>query len=269
MANLPTDMELELALSQRSETRSPSPQSQLTPCEQLKYNKAQLAKMETFRKCKQACVDALKQMPDHYPEEPFFVRALTELQEIEETISMAVSDIDSYDPCTIPGCPHHEKTPHNSPSKLTQSTPKVQTQNNSYGKRKDNSNFEYPPNRKTARKINLESPDKEEITIVTPNKFNIPKELQPNNVENPGSTTDERNTNSQRVENGSTNQVPAQNQLPAPIMLFIDEELSYKAQMAAISKEFPKIRSRLTGEYLKLYTDTAEERRSAVQLLKN
>ncbi|GFW42467.1 hypothetical protein TNCV_4857371, partial [Trichonephila clavipes] len=47
-----------------------------------------------------------------------------------------------------------------------------------------------------------------------------------------------------------------------------DEELSYKAQMAAISKEFPKIRSRLTGEYLKLYTDTAEERRSAVQLLK-
>ncbi|GFU32776.1 hypothetical protein TNCV_318211 [Trichonephila clavipes] len=223
MANLPTDMELELALSQRSETRSPSPQSQLTPCEQLKYNKAQLAKMETFRKCKQACVDALKQMPDHYPEEPFFVRALTELQEIEETISMA----------------------------LTQSTPKVQTQNNSYGKRKDSSNFEYPPNRKTARKINLESPDKEE-TIVSPNKFNIPKELLPNNVENPGSTTDERNTNSQRVENGSTNQVPAQNQLPAPIMLFIDEELSYKAQMAAISKEFPKIRSRLTGEYLKL-----------------
>ncbi|GFT55614.1 hypothetical protein TNCV_996091 [Trichonephila clavipes] len=209
MANLPTDMELELALSQRSETRSPSPQSQLTPCEQLKYNKAQLAKMETFRKCKQACVDALKQMPDHYPEEPFFVRALTELQEIEETISMA----------------------------------------------------------KNCKKINLESPDKEE-TIVSPNKFNIPKELLPNNVENPGSTTDERNTNSQRVENGSTNQVPAQNQLPAPIMLFIDEELSYKAQMAAISKEFPKIRSRLTGEYLKLYTDTAEERRSAVQLLK-
>ncbi|GFW34858.1 nucleic-acid-binding protein from transposon X-element, partial [Trichonephila clavipes] len=240
MANLPTDMELELALSQRSEPRSPSPQSQLTPCEQLKYNKAQLAKMETFRKCKQACVDALKQMPDHYPEEPFFVRALTELQEIEETISMA----------------------------LTQSTPKVQSQNNSYGKRKDNSNFEYPPNRKTARKINLESPDKEETTIVSPNKFSIPKELLPNNVENPGSTTDERNPNSQKVENGSTNQVPAQNQLPAPIMLFIDEELSYKVQMAAITKEFPKIRSRLTGEYLKLYTDTAEERRSAVQLLK-
>ncbi|GFV17509.1 hypothetical protein TNCV_2581391 [Trichonephila clavipes] len=121
--------------------------------------------METFRKCKQACVDALKQMPDHYPEEPFFVRALTELQEIEETISMAQVD-------TV--------------------NPKVQTQNNSYGRGRIVRTSEYPPNRKTARKINLESPDKEGDYHIS-NKFNIPKELLPNNVENPGSTTDERN----------------------------------------------------------------------------
>ncbi|GFV17315.1 hypothetical protein TNCV_2845621 [Trichonephila clavipes] len=37
MANLPTDMKLELAESQRNATRTPSPQ--LTPCEQLKYSK--------------------------------------------------------------------------------------------------------------------------------------------------------------------------------------------------------------------------------------
>ncbi|GFU55603.1 hypothetical protein TNCV_3193101 [Trichonephila clavipes] len=59
MANLPTDMELELADSQQNTTRTPSPLPQLTPCEQLKYDKAQLAQMETFRRCKQACVDAL------------------------------------------------------------------------------------------------------------------------------------------------------------------------------------------------------------------
>ncbi|GFX46358.1 hypothetical protein TNCV_238201 [Trichonephila clavipes] len=108
MANLPTDMELELALSQWNSTRTPSPQPQLTPCEQLKYNKAQLAKMETFRRCKQACVDALMMMPDHYPEEPFYVRPLTELQDVEETMALAVSDIDSFEPCNIPGCPHYE-----------------------------------------------------------------------------------------------------------------------------------------------------------------
>ncbi|GFX83856.1 nucleic-acid-binding protein from transposon X-element [Trichonephila clavipes] len=38
--------------------------------------------------------------------------------------------------------------------------------------------------------------------------------------------------------------------------------------MSTITKEFPKIRSRLTGDFLKLYTDSSEERRLVVQLLK-
>ncbi|GFX30705.1 hypothetical protein TNCV_4862291 [Trichonephila clavipes] len=174
MANLPTDMELELADTQRNSTRTPSPQPQLTPCEQLKYNKAQLAKMETFRRCKQACVDALMMMPDHHPEEPFYVRALAELQDTEETMALAVSDIDSLEPCIIPGCPHHEKTPQNSPLKLTQSTPKINPNINYSGKRKENSNFEYPPQRKTARKVILDITDNEELNL-SQNKFELPR----------------------------------------------------------------------------------------------
>ncbi|GFV86429.1 hypothetical protein TNCV_3371591 [Trichonephila clavipes] len=46
MANLPTDMELELAESHRNATRTPSPQ--LTPCEQLKYIKLNLPKWKLF-----------------------------------------------------------------------------------------------------------------------------------------------------------------------------------------------------------------------------
>ncbi|GFU99409.1 hypothetical protein TNCV_2501321 [Trichonephila clavipes] len=79
MSNLPSDMELEQASTQRTFSRTPSPQPQFSPCEKLKFNKAQLAKMEAFRKCKRACVDTLRQMPDHYPDEPFYRRALTEL----------------------------------------------------------------------------------------------------------------------------------------------------------------------------------------------
>ncbi|GFV42840.1 hypothetical protein TNCV_3580901 [Trichonephila clavipes] len=97
-------------------------------------------------------------MPDHYPDEPFYVRALTELQDIEETMAIAASGIDTYDPCTISGCPHHEKPPSSSPTKLTQTTPKSSNQINNPGKRKDNSSFEYPPLRKTARKIVLDFP---------------------------------------------------------------------------------------------------------------
>ncbi|GFV98127.1 hypothetical protein TNCV_4448861 [Trichonephila clavipes] len=66
--------------------------------------------------------------------------------------------------------------------------------------------------------------------------------------------------------NNSANQNAPQNQLPPPIMLFVEK--NYKVQMAAITKEFPKIISRLTGDFLKLYTDSAYERRLVVQLLK-
>ncbi|GFS54222.1 hypothetical protein TNCV_2527491 [Trichonephila clavipes] len=142
--------------------------------------------METFRKCKQACVDTLRQMPDHYLEEPFFVRALTERQDIEET--MAIADV------------------------------------------------------------------------------------QLSNLENSGSVVSENNPASPRKEtrnngsNNSANQNAPQNQLPPPVILLVE---NYKVQMAAIIKEFPKIRSWLTGGFLKLYTDSSEERRLVVQLLKN
>ncbi|GFX97615.1 RNA-directed DNA polymerase from mobile element jockey [Trichonephila clavipes] len=159
MANLPTDMELELAESHRNATRTPSPQ--ITPCEQLKFNKAQLAKMETFRRCKQACVDALMMMPDHHPDEPFYVRALTELQDIEET--MALADIN-----------------------------------------------------------------------LSQNKFELPQGTHFNNLENSGPVANENPNGS----NNSASQNAQQNQLPPPIMLFVEK--NYKAQMAAITKAFPQ-----------------------------
>ncbi|GFT52235.1 hypothetical protein TNCV_2530961 [Trichonephila clavipes] len=58
------------------------------------------------------------------PDEPFYVRAVTELQDIEEAMTLAVSDIDSFEPCIISGCPHHEneKTQQNSPVKSTSTT---------------------------------------------------------------------------------------------------------------------------------------------------
>ncbi|GFU31988.1 hypothetical protein TNCV_3181321 [Trichonephila clavipes] len=230
MANLPTDMELELAESQRNSSRTSSPLPQLTPCEQLKYSKAQLAKMETFRRCKQACVDALMMMPDHHPDEPFYVRALTELQDIEEAMALVV----------------------------IKSTPNT----NYSGKRNEISNFEYPPQRKTAKKIVLETTDNDEINL-SQNKFELPQGAHLNNLEDSGPVDNGNNPNG---SNNSASQNAPQNQLPPPIMLFVEK--NYKAQMAAITKAFPKIRSRITCEFLKLYTDSAEERRMAVQHLK-
>ncbi|GFV99488.1 hypothetical protein TNCV_5078521 [Trichonephila clavipes] len=194
MANLPTDMELELAESQRNATRTPSPQ--LTPY------------------AKQACVDALMMMPDHHPDEPFYVRAVTELQDIEEAMTLA----------------------------------------------ERNFNFEYPP-KKNGKKIVLENTVNDELNL-SQNKFELPQGAHFNNLEDSGQSKTKTTPMARKIR--PVKNAP-QTQLPPPIMLFVEK--NYKAQMAAITKAFPKIRSRLTGEFLKLYTDSAEERRMAVQHL--
>ncbi|GFR23214.1 hypothetical protein TNCT_518431 [Trichonephila clavata] len=196
--------------------------------------------METFRKCKPSWVEALKNMPDHYPEEPFYARALSELQEIEETMALAVSDIDSFPPCTTPGCPRHEKTPVSSPSKNLQKTPTNTNKNNS-GKRKDNLNFEHPPIRKTARKLTFELPSTQEITI-SPNKFTLLENSD--SIENPGSGAQITNPPApSKTNTDTTNQISVQNapRLPPRIMIFLAEELDYGIQMATITKEYPKL----------------------------
>ncbi|GFS41574.1 hypothetical protein TNIN_216031 [Trichonephila inaurata madagascariensis] len=124
--------------------------------------------METIRRCQQTCVDSLRQMPDHYPEEPFYTRALTELQEMEVTMALAVSDIDSFPHVQPLAALIMKKNPVKSPKKFI-NTPRGNNVNNP-GKRKDISSFEYPPLRKTARKIVLNHPENEEINLSS-NKY--------------------------------------------------------------------------------------------------
>ncbi|GFR00681.1 uncharacterized protein TNCT_197001 [Trichonephila clavata] len=124
-------------------------------------------------KHKTACIEELQAMPDHHPEDPFYARAATELQDIEEAIQLAVSDIDSFPPCVTPGCPHHENnSPPASPSR----------KENNQTKRKDLSEFAFPPIRKTARKINLDLSQSVDDNLISTNKFALPE----NNLENPG-----------------------------------------------------------------------------------
>ncbi|GFU22677.1 uncharacterized protein TNCV_762571 [Trichonephila clavipes] len=89
-----------------------------TPCTKV-ILRSPAAKDGDFQKFKLACIAELQAMPDHHPDEPFYRRAVSELQ-VEETINLAVSDLASFPPCVSPGCPHHDSglkiiTPKNSP----------------------------------------------------------------------------------------------------------------------------------------------------------
>ncbi|GFQ69700.1 uncharacterized protein TNCT_140381, partial [Trichonephila clavata] len=251
----PTEMELS-----KSPTRTPSPPL-LPPCEQLRHNKAQLKRMMTFRKHKAACIQELQAMPDHHPEDPFYARAATELQDIEEAIQLAASDIDSFPPCVTPGCPHHENnSPPASPNR----------KENNQTKRKDLSEFEFPPLRKTARKINLDLSQSVDDNLISTNKFALPD----NNLENPGLDSqteidqEEPTSPAQNRPAAPSNQNAAQDTptLPPPVMLKITDHI--KNHMNTIMAAYPKLRSRLTGEYIKLYSDSFDQRRSLIQFLK-
>ncbi|GFW08204.1 hypothetical protein TNCV_956351 [Trichonephila clavipes] len=235
--NEPTDMDLIDSLR-----RTPTPPL-LSACEQILQNKAQLQKMETFKKFKLACISELQAMPDHHPDEPFYRRAVSELQEIEETINLAVSDLASFPPCVSPGCSHHD-------SGLKINTPKISpdvtptkrilnfNNNRTSNKRKEDPDFEYPPLRKTTRRQILNIPN-DSISIST-NKFSLPND---SNIEE---ITGSQNaipvvTPKPPSATGSTpsgNQNPVRT-LPPPVMLRITETV--RSHMKVINEKFPKI----------------------------
>ncbi|GFY57090.1 hypothetical protein TNIN_70771 [Trichonephila inaurata madagascariensis] len=126
---------------------------------------------------------------------------------------------DSFEPCTTPGCPHYEKTPVNCRIKNLQTTPTICSRNINPCKRKDNLNFEYPPLRKTTRKLIIDLPTSQE-TSISPNKFALPQNVNVNNNETPGTVAQENNppalrtTSTDSDASTSVNQNTAQNQLP-------------------------------------------------------
>ncbi|GFU04465.1 nucleic-acid-binding protein from transposon X-element [Trichonephila clavipes] len=171
--NEPTDMDL---IDSPRRTPTPPP---LSACEQILQNKAQLQKMETFKKFKLACIAELQAMPDHHPDEPFYRRAVSELQEVEETINLAVSDLASFPPCVSPGCPHHDSglkiiTPKNSPDVTPAKRVLNLNSNRISNKRKEESDFEYPPLRKTTKKQILNIPN--DSISISPNRFSLPSD---------------------------------------------------------------------------------------------
>ncbi|GFX26712.1 hypothetical protein TNCV_1838871 [Trichonephila clavipes] len=253
--NEPTDMDII-----DSPRRTPTPPL-LSACEQILQNKAQLQKMETFKKFKLACIAELQDMPDHHPDEPFYKRAVLELQEIEETINLAVSDLASFPPCVSPGCPHHDSelktiTPKNSPDVTPTKRVLNLTSNRTSNKRKEDSEFEYPPLRKTTKRQIVRIPN--DSISISPNKFSLPSD---SNIE--------EITGSQNAipvvtpkPPSATGPTPSDNQnpvstLPPPVMLKITKTV--RSQMKIINEKFPKIRSRTIGEFIKLYTDNLEQ----------
>ncbi|GFV79026.1 hypothetical protein TNCV_3687331 [Trichonephila clavipes] len=178
---------------------------------------------------------------------------------VEETINLAVSDLASFHPCVSPGCPHHDSglkiiTPKNSPDVTPTKRVLNLNSNRISNKRKEESDFEYPPLRKTTKRQILNIPN--DSISISPNKFSLPSDSNIEEITGSQNAIPVVTPKPPSATGPSGNQNPVST-LPPPVMLRITETV--RSQMKIINEKFPKIRSRTTGEFIKLYTDNLEQ----------
>ncbi|GFR16988.1 hypothetical protein TNCT_10051 [Trichonephila clavata] len=133
---------------------------------------------------KLAIVEDLKKYPD-YEEDHFYQNALMVLQDIENSMQLAVTDFDSFPSCSTPDCPFHDLPPTTSPFTTPKNSPKVSPiKTNS--KRKDSDEFQLP--RKTTKRSLFDQPSTCSLQI-SPNRYlalaNCPQENPDSGVPKP------------------------------------------------------------------------------------
>ncbi|GFX28776.1 nucleic-acid-binding protein from transposon X-element [Trichonephila clavipes] len=131
---------------------------------------------------------------------------------------------------------------------------------NQQHKRKDDDDFEFPPLRKTARKIILEKSD----DVIVENQFSILPNVIIKQVSGQLTPPSPNTQNSTEVTNDQQKQ--GNNPLPLPILMKITK--TYREQVDTVKKIFPQLRLKTTGEYIKLYSNTTEQNRIVRQTLK-
>ncbi|GFS55782.1 hypothetical protein TNCV_4497661 [Trichonephila clavipes] len=231
-----------------------------TPCDELTAMKTYIRRLQIICNEKEKTVSLLRLDPGHVESDSLYQLAWSEYQDIQGTLQQAVSDFDSLSPCTNPGC-SHQISPINSPK----STPPSPTRRNLQHKRKDEDNFEFPPLRKTARKMVLESSEDTPVVnqfSLLPNVIikQVSGQLVPPPTDNQNSTVNQNST-----EVTDDQQKPGNNPLPPPIMMKITK--TYREQVDTVKRIFPHLRLKTTGEYIKLYSNTTEQNHIVRQTL--
>ncbi|GFT57341.1 nucleic-acid-binding protein from transposon X-element [Trichonephila clavipes] len=126
---------------------------------------------------------------------------------------------------------------------------------NSSQKRKENEDgFISPPLSKVNKRT--KSTTQLNFEIELSNKFKtLNQEQARTSTENDKNETNEQNHNNTTIPQN----------LPPPVMLKINK--NYHSEMKTITDKFPTVRGKLSGEYLKLYTNTPEQKDQLIEFL--
>ncbi|GFX35140.1 hypothetical protein TNCV_2330801 [Trichonephila clavipes] len=266
-----------------------------TPCQRLVRTNANIKRFTTTREGYKQILTSLESDANHDPTNALYVKIQKEYEEISALLENGVSDFGCLPRCTTIDCPLH--TSHaNSPSKFSPSSP-------THTQKRNNEGFMSP--RQTAKRVLLENPSFH-TQINLENRFSLPTTI--NSSEFPALPTSQQTTAQENAQAGGTassstaanmnttqtgvtssSQKPGltntstqgvqprvtpsstQNNtpkvpLPPPVMLFITKH--YREQLKTLTMIFPNLRTKTTGEFLKLYTNNHEEYHSLKETIK-
>ncbi|GFX69702.1 RNA-directed DNA polymerase from mobile element jockey [Trichonephila clavipes] len=200
---------------------------------------------------------------------------LERLTDLQVKRQIAVSEISSIPGCDNPDCNVHN-TPNCSPNKTIQEIPTLPNCSLSKSvqeypplpkttavKRKEKEDgFSSPPTRKLSKNKRTNSNLDLNFKINLSNKFNGLENLEPTLEPVAGTSTDKIAINLPSNKNLTGNNKTTQNdtstkKLPPPVMLKIT--LNFRDQMKTLTVHMPQLRSKMTGEYFKLYCDTFDQ----------
>ncbi|GFU83171.1 nucleic-acid-binding protein from transposon X-element [Trichonephila clavipes] len=243
---------MELSLPSSNESTRPGTPTE-TNCERLISIKNDIEKFSIVVENTKAGLKTLlfAGIPESDPTILDHNRRLEEYQRLRQ---LAEGEFTSQPYCNTPGCTIHH-TPSCSPIKPSQSLNKT-----SAIKRKDNEGgYTSPSSRQIAKTRRTTSINDNNFKIDLRNKFNNLRieQVAGTSLSETANTQEKDTPNTTSNTNTVTNTKANSKLLPPPVFLEITTE--YRSQMKVLNAKYPKLRSKMTGEYLKLYTDTDDE----------
>ncbi|GFV28616.1 nucleic-acid-binding protein from transposon X-element [Trichonephila clavipes] len=197
---------------------------------------------------------------------------LERLTDLQVKHQIAVSEISSIPGCDNPDCNVHNTTncspnktiqeiptlPNCSPSKSVQEYPPL-SKTTAVKRKEKEDRFSSPPTHKLSKNKRTNSNPDLNFKINLSNKFNVLENLEPTIEPVAGTSTDRTAINLPRNKNLTGNNKTTQDdtsnkKLPPPVVLKIS--LNFRDQMKTLTDHMPQLRSKMTGEYFKLYCDT-------------
>ncbi|GFT96331.1 uncharacterized protein TNCV_2081861 [Trichonephila clavipes] len=250
-------MEMNTDYHMPSDSRSPSRPATPTPTATCQRHQQLADEIQKFTLLIQGLNSTLKSLTTYgkfNTEDPVVASLQTQLLEYTRVYNIAVSEYSSLPPCDALGCPIHGTPSETNSQNENFNDNGAEIIKNISQKRKENDDgFITPPLNKVNKLANCSS--QLNFNIELKNKFlNLNEESAEISTENASKNDDTNNSPQQTFKN-----------LPPPVMLAVQK--NYIQQMKEITDKLPFVRGKLTGEYLKLYTDTQEQQHRLIHLL--